>query len=38
VDLKPYASGNLLLLPLALILRCFFNLMSYQIDDVFDSH
>jgi hypothetical protein len=38
VDLKPHASGNLLLLPLALILRCFFNLMSYQVDDVLDSH
>jgi hypothetical protein len=24
--------------PLTLILRCFFNLMSYQVDDVFDSH
>jgi hypothetical protein len=40
VDLKPHASGSLLLLllPLALILRCFFNPMSYQVNDVFDSH
>jgi hypothetical protein len=38
VDLKPHASGSLLLLPLALIIRCFFNPMSYQVDYVFYSH
>jgi hypothetical protein len=43
VDLKTHASGLLLLLlflhtTLALILRYFFNLMSYQVSNVFDSH
>jgi hypothetical protein len=38
MDLKPHASGSLLPPPLALILRCFFNPMSYQVDDVFGSH
>jgi hypothetical protein len=39
VDLKPYALGSLLLLlSLTLIIWCFFNPMSYQVDDVFDLH
>jgi hypothetical protein len=40
VDLKPHASGCLLLLhtTLALILRCFYNLILFQVDDVIDSH